>query len=132
MPAPTRIVFLGCGFITDVHSPHLKRLRGTFVAGYASRDRARADEYCRRFGGDGIYGDYASAIADPSVDAVVIAVPPTFHRELALPALKAGKHVLVEKPAFPGMADYETVRPRAIPLVAPYSSAKTITTSRWR
>ena len=110
MPAPIRIVFLGCGFITDVHSQHLKKLRGAFVAGYASRDRARADEYCRRFGGDGTYGDYASAIADPKVDAVVIAVPPKFHLELALAALKAGKHVLVEKPAFVRMADYEAVR----------------------
>ena len=110
MPAPIRIVFLGCGFITDVHSRHLKKLGTTFVAGYASRDRARADEYCRRFSGDGIYGDYASAIADPKVDAVVVAVPPKFHLELTLAALAAGKHVLVEKPAFLRMADYDTVR----------------------
>ena len=110
MPAPIRVVFLGCGFITGVHSTHLRKLGGLFVAGYASRDRARADEYCRRFGGDGVYGDYASAIADPRVDAVVIAVPPAFHRELALQALEAGKHVPVEKPAFPGMPDYELVR----------------------
>jgi predicted dehydrogenase len=108
--SPLRIVFLGCGFITDVHSRHLKKLGTAFVAGYASRDRARADEYCRRFGGDGAYGDYASAIDDPKVDAVVVAVPPKFHLELALAALKAGKHVLVEKPAFLRMADYETVR----------------------
>ena len=89
VPAPIRVVFLGCGFITGVHSTHLRKLGGLFVAGYASRDRARADEYCRRFGGDGVYGDYASAIADPRVDAVVIAVPPAFHRELALQALEA-------------------------------------------
>jgi predicted dehydrogenase len=38
---------------------------------------------------------------------VVVAVPPRFHRDLTLRALQAGKHVLVEKPAFPGMADYE-------------------------
>jgi predicted dehydrogenase len=41
---------------------------------------------------------------------VVIAVPPRFHLELAVRALEAGKHVLVEKPAFLRMEDYRTVR----------------------
>jgi predicted dehydrogenase len=110
MPEPLRLAFLGCGFITRVHSRNLRRLgRQLVVPLYASRDRARAEEYCRRFGGAGSYGDYASAIDDPNVDAVLIAVPPAFHLELTLRALEAGKHVLVEKPAFPSMADYEAV-----------------------
>ena len=50
-----------------------------------------------------------AAIDDPRVDAVVIAVPPRFHLDLALRALAAGKHVLVEKPAFPRLEDYQTV-----------------------
>lgn len=76
---------------------------------YASRDAGRAADYCRQHGGDATYPDYASAIADPRVDAVVVAVPPTFHLDLTLQALAAGKHVLVEKPAFLTMADYERV-----------------------
>ncbi len=56
------------------------------------------------------WGDYASAIDDPRVDAVVVAVPPRFHLDLTLRALAAGQHVLVEKPAFLSMADYQTVR----------------------
>jgi len=110
MPGPLHIAFLGCGFITDVHSRQLRALDGAIQARYASRDRARADDYCRRFGGQGGYGDYLSAIADPQVDAVVVAVPPAFHLDLTLRALDAGKHVLVEKPAFLTLADYETVR----------------------
>ena len=108
MPEPLRLAFLGCGFITRVHSRNLRRLgRQQIVAAYASRDRARADEYCRRYGGVASYGDYESAIADPQVDAVLVAVPPALHLDLTLRALDAGKHVIVEKPAFASMGDYE-------------------------
>jgi predicted dehydrogenase len=104
------LAFLGCGFITGVHSRHLKRLRETFACSYASRDRTKAEAYRRRYRGAGSYDGYRAAIEDPGVDAVVVAVPPRFHLELALQALSAGKHVLVEKPAFLGMEDYRRVR----------------------
>ena len=97
---PLRLVFLGCGFITRVHSQHLRALRRDVVPSYASRERARADDYRQRFNGSRSYGDYEAAIDDPSVDAVVIAVPPRFHLHLALRALAAGKHVLVESLRF--------------------------------
>ncbi len=105
---PLRLAFLGCGFITEVHSHHLRRFKGRIVASFASRDRARADEYCRRFGGAASYADYTAAIDDKRVDAVVVAVPPRFHLDLTLRALAAGKHVLVEKPAFPNAGDFRS------------------------
>ena len=110
MSTPIHLAFLGCGFITEVHSRHLRVATADIIASYASRDRTRADAFKRRFGGRAAYGSYDEAIADPSVDAVVVAIPPAFHRELTLHALAAGKHVLVEKPAFPAIADYEAVR----------------------
>ena len=77
MSEPLHVAFLGCGFITRVHSRHLKgALSGTIVPSYASRDRAKAAEFRRQFGGRKAFGSYDEAIADPSVDAVVIAVPP--------------------------------------------------------
>jgi predicted dehydrogenase len=109
MPQPVHVAFLGCGFITRVHSRHLRALRGDVVWSYASRTPRKAAEFCGRYGGAASYGDYRAAIDDPRVDAVVIAVPPRFHLELALAALDAGKHVLVEKPAFPRLADYRPV-----------------------
>src|SRR5436190_20595336 len=109
MPEPLRLVFLGCGFITRVHSRNLRRLgRHHIVPSYASRDRGRAEAYAREFGGAASYGSYDAALADPAVDAVLVAVPPAFHLDLTLQALAAGKHVLVEKPAFPTMADFHT------------------------
>jgi predicted dehydrogenase len=110
MPSPLRIAFLGCGFITRVHSRNLRRFQSEIVCGYASRDKAKAAAFCGEFRGTGSYSDYAEAINDPNVDAVVIAVPPSFHLNLTLQALSAGKHVLVEKPAYLTMGDYLAVR----------------------
>ncbi len=107
---PLRLAFLGCGFITRVHSGHLRSLRREVIPHYASRERSKADAYCRRFDGGGSYADYSAAIDDPDIDAIVVAVPPRYHLDLTLRALDAGKHVLVEKPAYLTMADYETVR----------------------
>jgi predicted dehydrogenase len=109
MVEPLRLAFLGCGFITRVHSRHLRALRRDIICSYASRDQARSDAYCRRYGGVGSYADYLTAIEDPRIDAVVVAVPPRFHLDLTLKALAAGKHVLVEKPAFLRLDDYQTV-----------------------
>ena len=106
MSAPLRLAFLGCGFITRVHSRHLRGLRREIVCSYASRDRAKAEACRRTFGGATAYADYSAAIHDPQIDAVVVAVPPRFHFDLTLQALAAGKHVLVEKPAFLRLADY--------------------------
>jgi predicted dehydrogenase len=103
-----RIAFLGCGFITRVHSRHLRTLRPDVICSYASRDARRAEAFRSRYSGFASYPDYASAMADPRVDAVVVAVPPRFHLGLVLQALAAGKHVVVEKPAFPSLADYHT------------------------
>ena len=109
MSVPLRVAFLGCGSITRVHSRHLKALAGVVLPSYASRDAAKADVYRREFGGVASYGSYADAINSPDIDAVVVAVPPKHHLDLTLQALAAGKHVLVEKPAFPRTEDYLAV-----------------------
>ena len=48
MPDQLRIAFLGCGFITRVHSRNLRRFRSEIVCGYASRDKARAADTIKR------------------------------------------------------------------------------------
>src|SRR5688572_870039 len=58
LPQPIRIAFLGCGFITEVHSRNLRSFRGEIVCSYASRDKARADAFRARFAGARSYPDY--------------------------------------------------------------------------
>ena len=62
-----RLAFLGCGFITRVHSRHLRFLGGIIEPSYASRDGLKAAAFCARYRGACSYGDYASALADPKV-----------------------------------------------------------------
>ncbi len=49
--------------------------------------------------------DYREVLADPSIDAIVVATPVSTHFQLAMEALQAGKHVLVEKPITPTSKD---------------------------
>lgn len=104
------LAILGCGTIARTHARAVRALGGAVRLSFASRDAARADAYSRDLGGAGSWGSYQAAIADPSVDAVLVAVPPRFHRALTLEALDAGKHVMVEKPAFPSMDDFLAVQ----------------------
>jgi predicted dehydrogenase len=90
----------------------LRRLRGVDLF-YASRDPARAEACRRRFAGRRAFGSYDAGLADEGVDVAFVATPTAKHRELTLLALAAGKHVIVEKPAFMRAADVDVVRTAA-------------------
>jgi predicted dehydrogenase len=59
------------------------------------------------------YDDYDAMLADPNVDAVIVAIADQFHIPMALMALKAGKHVLVEKPMGVTVEECEELKERA-------------------
>jgi predicted dehydrogenase len=62
--------------------------------GFVTRDAAKA----REFPGAKTWATMEEAVADPAVDAVYIALPVVFHANASITALRAGKHVLCEKP----------------------------------
>jgi Predicted dehydrogenases and related proteins len=64
----------------------------------AARDADRSAAFATRFGARQSYGDYRTLVEDPDVDIVYVATTHPFHREQALMAIEAGKHVLIEKP----------------------------------
>ena len=68
------------------------------VAAVASRSLDRAQAFAAEFGISTAYGEYEQLVADPAVEAVYISAPHSEHRRLALLAIAAGKHVLIEKP----------------------------------
>jgi predicted dehydrogenase len=68
------------------------------VVAIASRDGAKARTVAQQLAIPRTHDSYAALLADPGIDAVYIPVPNHLHVPLAIEALAAGKHVLVEKP----------------------------------
>jgi predicted dehydrogenase len=87
---------IGTGFIGPVHLEALRRLGVSVVAfcDLPDRVRAAADKY----GVPGAYEDYRPMLRSPEVDVVHITSPNRFHSAMSLAALRAGKHVVCEKP----------------------------------
>ncbi len=114
MPSPDtlKLAFLGCGGVARKHSATLKRIGGV-ERYYASRSAGRGAELCRSTGGAGAYDSYATALDDEAIDVVLVATPPSSHLQLAMAALEAGKHVIVEKPPFLRSTDFYSVNSAA-------------------
>ncbi len=111
VPAPNtlKLAFLGSGDVARKHAATFKSIGGVECF-YASRSAGRSAELCRAMGGSGAYDTYAAALDDDAIDVVLVATPPSSHLELALAALEAGKHVIVEKPPFLRSTDFYAVR----------------------
>ncbi|MFB9376809.1 Gfo/Idh/MocA family protein [Kineococcus gynurae] len=93
-----RVAVLGVGMMGQDHARRLASVinRAELVA-VSDVDAARTDAVAAEFGVRAIH-DPMAAVADPEVDALVIATPGFTHEELVLAALAAGKPVLCEKP----------------------------------
>ncbi|MBI4636069.1 MAG: Gfo/Idh/MocA family oxidoreductase [Candidatus Rokubacteria bacterium] len=95
-----RIMVCGAGFFGRKWLEVIRARPDCEIAGIVSRTPARLDEARRELGLDGVAG-YASldeAVARAHADAVVVALPQMLHRETIVRALRAGWHVLTEKP----------------------------------
>ncbi|MGN6188361.1 MAG: Gfo/Idh/MocA family oxidoreductase [Conexibacter sp.] len=96
-----RVAVVGLGY----WGPNLLRvltdLDGAEVTWICDLDGERLERYGRRHPGAATTTHLDDVLADPSVDAVVIATPVFTHYDLAARSLRAGKHVFVEKPLAP-------------------------------
>lgn len=93
-----RLGVIGAGRITQVaHLPVLAKTRHVELVAISDPSPALAKGVADRYGIAG-YTDTSEMLADPEVDAVLIAAPDRLHHPLGRLALEAGKHVLMEKP----------------------------------
>ena len=99
MNVPVRWGILGCARIAvNRLIPGLRMVPEAALTAVASRTLSKAEEVAERFGAQRAYGSYQALLADPEVEAVYIPLPNGFHAEWSVQALRAGKHVLCEKP----------------------------------
>jgi predicted dehydrogenase len=97
-PRMLRMGVLGCADIAVRRMlPVIAALPSTELVAVASRQPEKADRVAAQFGCAGVVG-YRSLLARDDIDAVYIPLPPGLHYEWAAEALRAGKHVLAEKP----------------------------------
>ena len=89
---------IGCGKIAQVrHIPEFAANAQAKLCGFFSPNARRAEDMAARYGGK-VYAAAEEMFADPAIDAVSICAANYAHADLAIKALKAGKHVLCEKP----------------------------------
>lgn len=105
--APLRVGICGSG-ITKVHIEGYQKLPGVEVAAIAGPDVERCQEVADQYGIPRVFADYR-AMLDLDLDAVSIGVPNKYHAPIAVDALAAGCHVLLEKPLAIDVADGERI-----------------------
>jgi predicted dehydrogenase len=90
---------IGCGEVTEVKSgPALQKANNSALVAVMRRDAAKARDYAARHNVPRWYSDARQLIADPQVDAIYVATPPSSHEEYAVMVAQAGKPAYVEKP----------------------------------
>lgn len=92
-----RFGIVGCGMIADFHAQAIDSIRGAKLVACTDRRQKAATEFAKR---QGIVAHVTlkEMLADPQLDIVTICTPSGAHLEPALAAIRAGKHVIVEKP----------------------------------
>ncbi|WP_223694861.1 Gfo/Idh/MocA family protein [Leifsonia poae] len=105
-----RIGVLGAARITEAGLLRpARQMTGVEVVGVAARDYQRATAFASRHRIPQVFASYKSLLKSDAIDAVYIPTPPALHGSWTIAAVKAGKHVLVEKPFTANGAEAEAV-----------------------
>jgi myo-inositol 2-dehydrogenase/D-chiro-inositol 1-dehydrogenase len=108
------IGIIGCGRVANgLHLPALEHVPEARVLALADVDAGRLQRVADAHGVPARHADHRALIDDPAIDAIAVCVPARQHAEIALEALDAGKHVLVEKPLALSIADADRLVDRA-------------------
>lgn len=88
---------IGCGRVAPRHAESIQELSKATLVAVADIKQGRADHFAQKYGATS-YTDYHALLARPDIDVVNICTPSGMHAAMTIDALRAGKHVIVEKP----------------------------------
>src|ERR1700691_4530878 len=93
-----RIAFIGAGNIAETHAAAIRAIPGLQLVAVVDPVGSRARSFAERWGVPAIHDSVRSLIEGGAAEAADVLVPPPLHRAVAEPVLRAGLHVLLEKP----------------------------------
>ncbi|KAF2678701.1 putative oxidoreductase [Lentithecium fluviatile CBS 122367] len=79
------------------------------VHAIAARDRKRAEEFAKKNNVPVVYDSYQDLLDDPEIDCILVPLPNALHFEWAVRSIRAGKHVLLEKPSVSNYIEAQTL-----------------------
>src|SRR5512144_2154529 len=108
MPEPVNFGLIGCGRVAPRHADSLRNLPGTRLVAIADLHESRARRFAHDYGAEP-YTDYRYLLDCPDIHVITICTPSGLHAAMAIEALRAGKHVLVEKPMALALRDADAM-----------------------
>ncbi len=101
-----KVGFIGCGnFTRSVLLPEMKRVKGARIHALAASTGMNTKPMAEKYGAQYVTSDIEELLADKEIDAVVVSTRHHLHAPIAIKALEAGKHVMVEKPMAMNVTD---------------------------
>jgi len=93
-----RLGLIGAGGIAQAHCRAVNEIDGVQIVAVADIVREKAEKTAAQWGIAGVYADYAQMLAQEDIEGVIVCTPTALHAAPTIAALRAGKHVLCEKP----------------------------------
>ena len=105
MSSPISVAVIGCGYAAEVHLPAICSLKQARLTALADSDSTRLEAMANRYGIERRHLDWRELIHDPANQVIAVFTPPHLHFEMTREAVRAGKHVMVEKPLVADLAE---------------------------
>jgi len=104
-----KIGLIGCGQIAHVHAPFILEHNRHSIVGVCDQDLGRAEAFAQTFKIGKVYGSFEQLLEEQRPDVIHVLTPPSTHAPIALQAIQAGCHVLVEKPMALSLAEADAM-----------------------
>jgi len=88
---------IGCGLVSAFHGKAINATEEARLVAAVDLDRQRLDNFCAEYGAEAA-PSFEAMLADDRIDILNVLTPNAYHAQFAVPAMQAGKHVIIEKP----------------------------------